>query len=200
MKRNGCWFAGALWIGTVVMGSLYAAVPGLLHEVSVEQRPAVDVAYVEQVGSFQGNGEVYDQLLEKLLAWAIPSGYWVFPSVTKIVAIYPDDPSVPPEQQRLWLGITVPSGTSIPEGIFGLTLPEGLYAVGSFAITAEEFGSAWSYMYGEWLPASNYQVGDGLSSEWQKNDSSEDPGQKHLVDICIPVQPKTGAVGSCDQP
>ena len=28
----------------------------------------------------------------------------------------------------------------------------------------------------------------GLAYELQKNDSSEDPEQKHLVDICIPVQ------------
>lgn len=165
-----------------------AGMPGLLEPVRVEERPAVWVAYVEQVGGFQGNGAIYDVLLEKLLAWAIPENRWDFPESTQIVCIYPDEPSVSPEEQRLWLGITLTGEATPPAGIQTLQLPSGSYAVGRFAITADDFGEAWKYLYGEWLPQSGRAPSDGLAFEIQRNDSSEDPEQKHRVDICIPVR------------
>jgi AraC family transcriptional regulator len=147
------------------------------------------VAYVEQMGHFQANPGIYDVLLEKLLAWAVPAGIWDFPANTLIACIYPDDPeSTPPERQRLWLGITIGDDAVPPEGIQTLTLPAGSHAVGRFAIPSDQFGPAWGYMYGEAL-ARLGQVPAGLAFELQRNDSSEDPEQKHRIDICIPVRP-----------
>ena len=74
-----------------------------------------------------------------------------------------------------------------PADIQLLTLPAGPHAVGRFAIPSDQFGAAWGYLYGEWIPQSGHAPA-GLAYELQKNDSSEDPEQKHLVDICIPVQ------------
>ena len=163
--------------------------PGLLEAVKLEKRPALRVAYVEQTGHFQGNAGIYDVLLQKLLDWALPAGLWHFPEQTLIVCIYPDDPATtPPDQQRLWLGMTLNTEATPPAGIQTLTLPAGLHAVGRFAITADQFGPAWGYMYGEWLTSSGH-VPAGLAYELQRNDSSEHPEQKHLVDICIPVRP-----------
>ncbi|MGD9781312.1 MAG: GyrI-like domain-containing protein [Kiritimatiellia bacterium] len=174
-----------------VVGTMAQAAPpaGLLAPVAVEERPAVRVAYVEQVGNFQNNPGIYDVLLQKLLDWALPARFWEFPQKTLIVCIYPDDPAAtPPEQQRLWLGITIPDNAVPPDGIRALTLPAGPHAVGRFAIPSDQFGAAWGHLYGEWIPHSGYAPA-GLAYELQKNDSSEDPEQKHLVDICIPVQP-----------
>ena len=155
--------------------------------VEVKELPEYHLAYVEYKGDFQGNAEIYDVILEKLLAWAIPNKLWDFPDVTKLILVYPDDESVPAEEQRLWLGITVPKGTSTPEGIDMLTLPEATYAVGSFEISAQEFGRAWGYMFGEWIPRNGYVPAEGYSFEIKKNDSDDHPEKKHLVDICIPV-------------
>ena len=182
-KRIAMALAGV--VGTMVQA---APPPGLLAPVAVEDLPARRVAYVEQVGNFQNNPGIYDVLLQKLLDWAQPAGLWDFPSKTLIACIYPDDPaSTPPEQQRLWLGITIPADAAPPAGIQVLTLPAGPHAVGRFAIPSDQFGAAWGHLYGEWIPQSGYAPA-GLAYELQKNDSSEDPEQKHLVDICIPVQ------------
>ena len=192
MNTNWMMMSAALLAGTLASTDAQASpTPGLLSPVTIENLSAQRVAYVEQVGHFQGNGEIYDVLLQKLLDWALPSGLWNFPEKTLIVCIYPDDPeSTPPEMQRLWLGITIPDDASPPESIRTLTLPAGPHAIGRFAITADQFGSAWGYMYGEALARLGH-VPAGLAYELQKNDSSEDPGQKHIVDICIPVQPIT---------
>lgn len=182
---TGCMLAAA--------GVAQADGVGLIKPVEVVELPPMRVAYVEQVGNFHGNGEIYDVLLEKLLAWAIPEKHWNFPEKTQIVNIYPDDPSVPEDQQRLWLGMTLETAAQPPEGIRLLMLPGGRHAVGRFAITSEQFASAWGYMFGEWMAQSAFYPGDGLSFEVQHNDSSEHPEQKHIIDICIPVSPKSHA-------
>ena len=163
--------------------------PGLLAPAAVEDRPALRVAYVEQVGHFQANPGIYDVLLQQLLDWAVPAHLWNFPAQTLIVCIYPDDPATtPPDQQRLWFGITIDETATPPDPIRTLLLPAGPHAVGRFSIPSDQFGAAWGYLYGEWMAHSGHAPA-GLAYELQKNDSSEDPEQKHLVDICIPVQP-----------
>ncbi|GAK49895.1 transcriptional regulator, AraC family [Candidatus Moduliflexus flocculans] len=154
----------------------------------IKELPEYQLAYVEQVGDFEGNGEIYDVLIERLVAWALPKNLWDFPATTKMILVYPDDPETTPQaQQRLWLGITVPEDMSTPEGIQKLALPRATYAVGTFEISAQEFGSAWGYMY-EWISRQNYSVAEGYRFEVKKNDSDAHPEKKHLVDICIPVR------------
>lgn len=156
---------------------------------AVKELPEYPLAYVEYVGDFEGNGEIYDVLIERLVAWALPKNLWDFPATTKMILVYPDDPATTPkDQQRLWLGITVPEETPTPDGIRKLTLPRAMYAVGTFEISAQEFGSAWGYMY-EWISRQNYSVAEGYGFEVKKNDSDAHPEKKHLVDICIPVRP-----------
>lgn len=180
----------ALAMGTLAAAAACAAnPPGLLEPVSLDHLPARRMAYVEQVGNFQNNPEIYDVLLGKLLEWAIPANIWNFPDRTLIVNVYPDDPSVPPENQRLWLGMTIDPGVVPPEGIHALDLPAGLHAVGKFLIPSDQFGTAWGYLYGEWLPQSGHVPAGAFAYELQYNDSSEHPEQKHRVDVCIPVAP-----------
>jgi AraC family transcriptional regulator len=180
----------ALLIGTLPPPAAFAAPPpGLLAPVAVEERPALRVAYVEQIGNFQANPEIFDVLLQQILDWALPAKLWNFPTRTLIVAIYPDDPaSTPPDQQRLWLGITIDEAVTPPDPIRTLVLPAGPHAVGRFSFASDQFGPAWGYLYGEWMAQSG-RAPTGLAYELQRNDSSEDPEQKHLVDICIPVRP-----------
>ena len=188
MNPNWMTLGAALLAGMMATPSANAEPPaGLLAPVAVETLPARRVAYVEQTGNFQNNPGIYDVLLQKLLAWALPEKLWDFPRQTQIVCIYPDDPSTPPDAQRLWFGITIPDGAVPPAGIQVLDLPAGPHAVGRFSIAADQFGSAWGYLYGEWMAQNGYAPA-GLAYELQKNDSSEHPEQKHLVDICIPVQ------------
>jgi AraC family transcriptional regulator len=64
----------------------------------------------------------------------------------------------------------------------------GNYAVGSFEVKSDEFGDAWNYMCGEWLPASGYQPADSAPFErYGANCETQDGKMK--VDICVPVIP-----------
>ena len=64
----------------------------------------------------------------------------------------------------------------------------GDYAVGSFDVKSDEFGDAWNYMCGEWLPASGYQPADSAPFERYGADCETQDG-KMSVDICVPVIP-----------
>ena len=94
MKTKRIAMALAGIVGTMAQA---APPPGLLAPVSVEDLPARRVAYVEQVGNFQNNPGIYDVLLQKLIAWALPAGLWDFPANTLIACIYPDDPAATPK-------------------------------------------------------------------------------------------------------
>ena len=163
--------------------------PLLREDVTVRTLPRTPVAYVEHVGDVEGNGAVFDEVLEGLLAWAEPAGLWHFPEETRLYMIYPDDPgTTPKDRRRLWVGINVPEGIVGSGSIRTTTLPETLCAVGPFAVTAEEFGAAWGYLLGEWLPQSGYVPAEGVCFEIQTNDSSAHPEGKHVVDVCVPVR------------
>lgn len=166
-----------------------AGSPLLRGPVTVRTLPRTPVAYVEHVGDVEGNGAVFDEVLERLLAWAEPAGLWRFPEETRLYMIYPDDPgTTPKDRRRLWVGINVPEGTAGSGAIRTTALPEALYAVGPFAVTAEEFGAAWGHLMGAWLPQSGYGPAGGPCFEIQTNDSSAHPEEKHMVDLCVPIR------------
>ena len=158
------------------------------HTAEIKTLNPCRVAYVEYRGDFENNPEIYDVQLDKLLKWAIPAGLWDFPGQTKLIVLYPDDPhSTPKIEQRMLMAITVPENVVIPSKYKEMTIPGGKYAVGRFVISSEEFGSAWGYMYGRFIPGSGFYPSGGMGFEIKLNDSDKHPEKKHVVDICIPV-------------
>ena len=156
---------------------------------SIKKLPSYRIAYVEHKGDFENNPGIYDIQLDKLLKWAIPAGLWNFPGGTELIIIYPDDPeSTPKKEQRMLMAISVPADVKIPAAYKSMVVQGGEYAVGRFEISSEEFGAAWGYMFGEFIPKSGYAPAGGMSFEMKRNDSDEHPQKKHIVDICIPVK------------
>lgn len=152
----------------------------------VKEMPEFHLAFVEHIGLYQGDGALFDRLLNQLIAWAGPKGLFNFPE-TALIIVYGDEssPGAPPSM-RMCIGI--PEGTPVPEGIGKMTLPGGKYAVGRFEIGNDEFGKAWGKMYGDLIPSHGVSPGPGAAYEIKLNDSDEHPGHKHVVDICIPVE------------
>tara|TARA_B100000949_G_scaffold157980_1_gene139042 strand:- start:22641 stop:23123 length:483 start_codon:yes stop_codon:yes gene_type:complete len=78
------------------------------------------------------------------------------------VEIYPTttffqnfDPTQPFEK---WAAIAVSKIEEIPKGMESLTIPEGLYAVFPYKGKPSEAMKAFRYIYGEWLPKSEYEM------------------------------------------
>ena len=145
-------------------------------QVEVKDMPDLHVAYVRHTGPYQGNSELFGDLFGRLMTWAAPRGLLRFPE-TMVLAVYHDDPGITDEDKlRVSACITVPEDTLVEGEVGKMTVPG-------------EYGEAWDFVFGKWLPESGYQPDDRLCYELYHGGPDEHPEGKHVVDICIPVRP-----------
>jgi len=159
----------------------------LNKSMEVKTLPKMTVAYIRHTGPYQGNEKLFQNLTEELCRWAGPRGLLGNPD-GKMLVIYHDDPNVTePDKLRLSMCLVVPPDTKVDGKVGRMEIPEGSYAVGRFEVNSQEFGEAWNWLYGTWLPQSGYQPDDGPCFEMYTEEPKE--GEKIKVDICVPVKP-----------
>ncbi|TCJ13270.1 AraC family transcriptional regulator [Flaviaesturariibacter flavus] len=86
-----------------------------------------------------------------------------------------------------WALLEVADYISLPDGMEPFLLPGGEYAVFDFKGSSAQAQNAFQYIYGEWLPASGYELDDRphfelLGSKYRR----EDPQSEE--EIWIPVR------------
>lgn len=81
--------------------------------------------------------------------------------------------------------MTVPADTKTEGEIGKLTLDAGLYGIGRFELSSADFGEAWDWLYGSWLPASGYEPDDRPCFEMYVG---EPKNGIFTVDICVPLK------------
>lgn len=158
----------------------------LLKNVEVKTLPKMTLAYIRHTGPYAGDGQLFERLYQKLFTWAGPRKLLEQPDLKSIV-VYHDDPNVTDEQKlRMSVSITVPEHTKV-DGEFGkMEIDEGKYVVASFQLNTQQYGEAWSWLYGSWFPQSGYQPDDGACFEMY---TDEPEGDQMKVNICVPVKP-----------
>jgi AraC family transcriptional regulator len=87
-----------------------------------------------------------------------------------------------------WAAIEVTDFHHVPEGMEAFTLKAGLYAVFNYKGSASEGAATFQYIYGTWIPNSEYSLDDRphfeILGEKYKN---EDPDSEET--IWIPIKP-----------
>jgi AraC family transcriptional regulator len=157
--------------------------------VEVRDMPEMTVAYVRHIGPYMGDGELFKGLWARLMTWAGPRNLLRQPDL-RCLSVYHDDPEITDESRlRTSVCITVPPDTKVEGEIGKMTIPGGRYAAARFELDESEFGQAWQYVFGTWLPQSGYQPDDRPAFELCLNNPEEHPEGKHIVEICIPVKP-----------
>jgi AraC family transcriptional regulator len=158
-------------------------------DVDVRELPEMNVAYVRHIGPYQGDSQLFEGMISKLMTWAGPRGLIRFPD-TQMLAVYHDDPNITDaEKLRTSICMTVPPDTKVEGDVGKMRLPAGQYAVARVEVAEDEFQGAYDALYGGWLPESGYQPDDRPCYEIYRNDPKQHPGGKHITDICIPVKP-----------
>jgi len=154
--------------------------------VEVKKLPEMTVAYIRNVGAYDGDQTLYKSHQEKLFAWAGARNLLGGDNF-KYLMVYHDNPKVALSNNlRSSLSITVPPDTKVEGEIGKMVIAEGTYAVCHFELTQNDFQTAWNWAYGEWLPQSGYQPDDKPYFE----DYLAPPQEgKFVVDFCIPVKP-----------
>jgi AraC family transcriptional regulator len=133
--------------------------------VEIKDFPKTTVAYVRHTGPYKGDEKLFERLYGELFAWAGPRGLMSQDGM-KTFNIYHDDTKV--------------------DGKMGkMVLDEGKYAFAHFELPPTDYEKAWSWLFGEWFPASGYQPADGPCFEMC---GAMKEGGLHVVDICVPVK------------
>ena len=118
--------------------------------IEVKTMPAINVAYVSHVGSFEKIGNAY----EKLMRWAGPKGL----IGGKTTTVYHDDPNITDiskVRQSACIELKQPVKTS--GEVNSTTIKEGNFAVGNFEIAFSEFEKAWGSMM-VWVEENRFKV------------------------------------------
>ena len=153
--------------------------------IQIKEYPKRTLAYVRNVGPYAGDTELFGRLFGKMSSWATANE--LMSKISEMITVYHDDPySVPPEQQRISVGYTVPEGTVPSDDIELMELPAGKYLVGSFEILPSEYGDAWTEM-GKYIQKESVPI-TSFCYESYRNEPDTHPEGKHLVDICMGVQ------------
>jgi len=152
-------------------------------QITIMELQEVMLAAIMHIGSPDNMGGMY----QKLMKWGAEKD--VLPGANfKAITIYHDNPHVTQSSKiRFSACITINKAIEAEGDIRPLTIPKGLYAIGSFEITAMEFPMAWKSM-NTWVLDNDYRFRDGDYFELYHNDHHTHPEQKFIIDICIPLE------------
>ena len=176
------------------------------RKVTVRTMDAATLAYIRHVGPYEGDGSLFERLWGKLMSWAGPRD--LVKADTRYITVYHDSPDITDKDKlRISIGITVPKETPVDGEVSLMTLDSGKYAIAEFVLGEKEYGEAWSWVYGTWLPESGFVPDDRpafeeypIDGEAAGPDGSSDRAEgaagdesafagKRRVNICIPVLP-----------
>jgi len=158
----------------------------LLKNVEVRELPKMSVAYTRNIGPYNGDQKMFQNLREKLFTWAGARGL-LGGRDSKFLVVYHDDPTVAiGDNLRMSLCLTVPSDTKVDGEIGKMEIEQAKYVVARFELTGQDFQNAWNWFYGQWFPNSGYQPDDKPYFELYTAEPKEG---KYCIDFCVPVKP-----------
>jgi len=119
--------------------------------VNVRNQPELRVAGVRHIGPYHEIGRAFGRLGG--IAGAPPKG-------AQMIAIFHDDPeATPPDKLRSDAAMTLPGGSSTPNGLIEQRIPAGRYASVVHKGPYEELPKVWAQLKKEWLPSSGHHAG-----------------------------------------
>jgi AraC family transcriptional regulator len=150
-------------------------------QIQVKKMPAVKVAYVSYVGSFEGIGKAY----KRLMKWAGQNEL----IGAKMITCYHDNPEVTDiDKIRQNACIELTKDVKTSGDIKTTTIESGEYAVGKFEICFDEFEKAWQTMM-VWIVEHDYIPNEKqVSYEVYHNNFNNHPQQKSIIEICVPLK------------
>lgn len=155
--------------------------------VDIKKLPNRKYIYYRYKGPYKGDSNLFQELFTKLYMWVKDKD--LLEEGANFITLYHDFGSMT-EENDLRLSVCMETTAEVAtEGEFGTyQLDEGLYVVGRFEVTTEEYQKAWDYMFMHWLPKSRYYNDERLSYEAYPPIKASDESRR-VVDICIPIAP-----------
>jgi AraC family transcriptional regulator len=153
-------------------------------KVTIQNLPALRVAFVHHVGTYSTCGAAWDTLGMFLGKEGLVGGDSLF------IGICHDDPEVtPPDKIRYDACVTV-GDRFAPQGEIGVqTIAGGEYAVATHFGSYETLGETYARLMGQWLPRSGRELRPAACFEIYLNDPNSTAPEDLLTDIHVPLEP-----------
>jgi AraC family transcriptional regulator len=153
-----------------------------MHSVAIRTTEPFRVAALRHVGPYMQIGTAFD----RLFAWAGPRG--LLAASCRTFGIFYDDTSAsPPETLRSDACLVVAAETKV-DGDFRLAeIAGGRHAVLRHQGPYAELQTAYSWLFGTWLPASGEEPADRPCFEEYLNNPRDLPPKDWLTDIYLPL-------------
>lgn len=152
----------------------------------VEQE-AFTLAYLRRTGPYAGDHALFAGLHRELELWARENRLQG-PEVAESYIFYHDPPGITPgEKLRISFGISVPAATAVAGEIGKRRVPGGRHLLCRFRLAGNEYAAAWNAVYGQILPQSGREPGDGSSFERYRPDCYDPVDGKTELDIMVPI-------------
>ena len=160
-----------------------------VRQVMIEDIPPLKVAYIRNVGPYQGDEFLFQKLSNQLFQWAALRGQ--VNDNTVMLNIYYDNPEITEAQNRRVM-VAIPLLDNVkPYGSVGITeISGGKYAICRFLLKSDEFTEAWDWMFSVRLTNSGYEWDNRESFERCYGEKLFDGVRSFDVDIGIPVKMK----------
>ncbi len=151
----------------------------------IQNMPERHVAYVPTFDGY--DDENLAKAYRILYEWGEPRGFFKIESM--VIGIGFDNPDITSENKcRYYVCVLVPKEITSNNTISFLDIPKGLYGVFHFFGTKTQVKDAYNYVYGIWLPSSDYFPGNSHPYEIYRSDPGIDQGGNFKMDICIPLK------------
>ena len=155
--------------------------PGM-HTVDVRATPPIRVAAIRHVGPYMEIGTAFD----RIFAWAGPKGL-LTQSCRMFGIFYDDQSAVKPEALRSDACLTIGPDVTL-DGDFRLhEIAGGRHAVLRHKGPYAELPTAYSWLFGTWLPKSGEEPADRPCFEEYLNNPRGLPPKECLTDIHLPL-------------
>jgi AraC family transcriptional regulator len=153
-----------------------------MFPVEIRNEPSRRIAALPHKGSYFMMGKCFEQLA------TICESRGLWPMTGPMLAIYLDNPEVTPDEDLNSLAGTEWSGSEIPEDLQEHTLKGGKTAVLSYKGPYPGISNAYQSFFGDWLPKSGEEPGDGPCYERYLNSPREVAPEELLTEIYLPLK------------
>lgn len=137
----------------------------LMYPIHIENFSGQVLAALEHAGDYQKIGSSFDRL------FMLASSRKLIPEGARSFGVYYDDPAQVEERKlRSVAGVTVAESAVLTPPLQCVALPAGRCAVLDYTGPYSELESAYTWLFGEWLPQSGEQPGDVPVFEEYVND------------------------------
>lgn len=155
-----------------------------MHDVAIRTLPDLRLVALPHVGPYFQIGQTFDALMRRIGQAGLMARL-----AGPAVGVYHDDPSsVPASELRAHAGMQLADAAPVPPEFDDVTLPGGRCAVLTLKGPYTGIPAAWTWLYGDWFPASGEEPADRAPFEIYRNSMADTAPADLVTEICVPLR------------